>query len=196
MSKFWGSTTFLALLSCGLAQVSPRNEQYEASGFSDFWEESATGSRLGHIRQATHPVQVQGIIHTYLRDNPAGFLSLVPHIKDTQTWATVGAFADTILEESLRREQDHKEVEKLLIQNTPKELVGATVGPILRHSLNPSESAVHIILESPDTIAALNALVLLIDWEELRPLISKAVQLSPPERQTDLTARVQAWYHQ
>jgi hypothetical protein len=195
MRKSWGSIILLALASSCYSQ-SPTNEQYEAGGFSNFWDESIAGSRLGSIRQASHPAQVQGIIHSYLRDNPAGFFSLIPHVKDMSTWATVGAFANTILEEGIRREQDQKEVEKLLVQNTPKDLVGAAVGPILRHSTSPSDSAVRIILDAPDTIQALNALVLLLSWEELRPLISRAVQLSAPEQRTELTARVQAWYHQ
>jgi len=196
MKSIWWGYLLLAIAVPVAAQTRTSEEDYEASGFSNFWDEPTGSARLNHIQKAVHPAQVQGIIHTYLRENPASFMALVPHIRDMQTWATAGAFANTILEEGMRREQDTNEVEKLLAQNTPKDLVGAVVAPILRQSMSPSDSAVNIILSAPDTIQALNAMVLLMSWEQLRPLIARAVQQAPPDQQSDLTARVQAWYHQ
>lgn len=197
MKLIWCWLSLLSLLCSSYAQQSPTEEGYESGGFSNFWDEPAgTTHRLGALSKAEHPAQVQGAILTYLRDNPAGFLALIPHIRDMQTWAAAGAFANTILEESVRREQDTQEVEKLLVQHVNKSLVGAVISPILRHSVDAPKSGVNIILASPDTVQILNAMVLLISWEELRPLISSAVQQTPSDQKSDLTARIQAWYHQ
>jgi len=170
--------------------------EYNPSGFSNFWEEGETSPTLGKLRTADQPVEVQGIVHSYLRQNPAGFSALIPHVRSAQTWVTAGAFADSILEEADRRQHNRHEVEQLLMQNISPPLAGAVIVPILRTSPDRQSSIETIILSSQDTIASLNALIITTDWAEVRAGIESAVQKCPPEKREELTRQIHAWYHQ
>jgi hypothetical protein len=170
--------------------------EYNPSGFSNFWEEAEPSPSLGKLRAAELPVEVQGIVHSYLRQNPAGFSALIPHVRSAQTWVTAGAFADSILEEADRRQYDRKEVEHLLMQNIAPPLAGAVIGPILRTSPDQHSSIESVVLSSQDIVASLNALILLVEWSEVRAGIESAVQKCPAEKREELTRQVQAWYHQ
>lgn len=166
---------------------------YNPTGFSNFWESSESPITT-RLKNETQPARIQGIILTYLRSNPSGFLAIIPSVKDTQTWEAAGAFSRTILELSEEFSVDLQQAEMQLIKNAPKELTGAVVAAMLQSSKNQESTALIILIHTNNRIDALNEMVHNISWPELRLYIEKARSLLSGEEKKTYEAEILAWH--